>query len=160
MDSAEVGRAINDDAIAVLRGHRLDSFGDILDQRRQRERFEVKLHAPRLDLRQIEDVVDQCKQVPPCAEHPIERLDVLFHRLGVLPQHLGDADDGVERGTQFVAHAGEELRLVLTRDLKLLALLLDFLEKPYVFDCDRGLVGEGGHQLDLLLSERPYLGPS
>jgi DNA invertase Pin-like site-specific DNA recombinase len=33
--------------------------------------------------------------------------------------HLGQADDGVERRAQLMAHAGKELRLVLARQLKL-----------------------------------------
>ena len=158
VDRAEVGRAIDDDPIAVLRRHRLDRLGHVLDQRRQRERFEVKLHAPRLDLRQVEDVVDQREQVAARAEHAIERLDVLLQRLGILPQHLGDADDGVERRAQLVAHVGEELRLVLARLCELAALVLDFVEQPHVLDRDHRLVGEGRDQLDLLVGERPHLG--
>ena len=40
------------------------------------------------------------------AEHPLE-------------QHLGEPDDGVQRRAQLVRHAGEELGLVLARDLEL-----------------------------------------
>ena len=64
---------------------------------------------PRLDLGQVEDVVDQGEQMPPRAEHPIKRLGVLLQRLRILPQHLADADDGVERRAQLVAHIGQEL---------------------------------------------------
>ena len=53
----------------------------------------MKLHPSGLDLREVEDVVDQGEQVPARTEHPIERLDVLFQRLGILSQHLGDTDD-------------------------------------------------------------------
>jgi hypothetical protein len=38
----------------------------------------VKLHAPCLDLRQVENVVDQRKKVPARTEHAIEWLDVLL----------------------------------------------------------------------------------
>ena len=112
-----------------------------------------KLHAPGLDLRQVEDVVDQGEQVPARAEHAVERLDVLLQRLRILPQHLGDADDGVERRAQLVAHVGEELRLVLTRLGKLPALVLDFVEQPHILDGDSGLVSERGDQLDLLVGK-------
>ena len=155
VDRAEVRPAIDDNPIAVLRRHRLDRLGHVLDQRRQRERFEMKLHAPRLDLGEVENVVDQREQVPARAEHAIERLDVLLQRLRVLPQHLGDADDGVERRAQLVAHVGEELRLVLTCDFELAALLLDFVEQSRVLDRQDRLRGEGLHQFDLLLGERP-----
>ena len=152
-------RTIDDDTIAVLRRHGLDRLGHVLDQWRQREQFEVKLHPPRLDLGQVEDVVDQREQMAARAEHPIERLDVLLKRLGILPQHLGDANDGVERRAQLMAHAGEELRLVLACEFELAALVLDFLEQPHVLDRDRRLVGEGRNQLDLLVGEWPHLQP-
>src|SRR6516225_972524 len=55
-----------------------------------------------------------------------------------------------------MAHVGEELRLVLACLLKLAALVLDFVEQPHVLDGDRGLIGEGRDQLDLLVGERLY----
>jgi len=70
--------------------------------------------------------------------------------------HLGQADDGVERGAQFVAHAGEKLRLVPVRQFELAALVLDFVEQPHVLDRDHRLVGEGFDQFDLLVSKRPH----
>src|SRR5262245_39339744 len=57
VDRAQVPRTISDDTIGVLRRHRLDRLGHVLDQGYYRERFEVKLHSPRLDLGQVEDVV-------------------------------------------------------------------------------------------------------
>ena len=74
MDGAEVGRAVDDEAVAVPRRHRLDGLGHVPDQRHQRKRIEVKLHAPGLDLGEIEDIVDQGNQVSGRAEHPVERL--------------------------------------------------------------------------------------
>src|SRR5262249_6394913 len=61
---------------------------------------------------------------------------------------------GVERRAQLVAHAGEELRLVLARQLQLAVLVLDLVEQAHGFDRDHCLVGEGRGQLDLLLGER------
>ena len=84
-----------------------------VDQRREGEGLQIKLHASRLDLGQVEDVVDQGEQVPPSAEHAVERLKVLSCRLRILAQHLGDANDGVERRAQLVTHVGEKLRFVL-----------------------------------------------
>ena len=51
-----------------------------------------------------------------------------FACLRILPQHLADADDGIERRAQLVAHVGEELRLVLACFRKLAALVLDLAE--------------------------------
>ena len=59
-----------------------------------------------------------------------------------LEQHFGKADDGVERRAQLVRHVGEELRLVLVRDLELPALVLDLAEQARVLDRDDGLVRE------------------
>jgi hypothetical protein len=61
------------------------------------------------------------------AVHALQRLKRLFRaearRVG--DHHLGEADDGVERGAQLVAHAGYELRLVRACLLKLAVLVLD-----------------------------------
>src|SRR6516164_855995 len=56
-----------------------------------------------------------------------------------------------------MAHVGQKLRLVLARDLKLSALVLDFVEQAHVLDGDRSLVGKGRNQLDLTVSEWPHL---
>src|SRR6516165_965394 len=92
--------------------------------------------------------------MPGRAEHTVEWLNILLQRLGILPQHLGDPDDGVEGRAQLVAHVSEELRLVLARLGKLTALLLDFVEQPDILDSDYRLVGEVGQQLDLLARKR------
>ena len=63
-------------------------------------------------------------------------VEAFLHELGV-------AEDGGERRPQLVAHVGDELRLVLARDLELAAFLGDLLEQPRVLDGDHGLVGEG-----------------
>src|SRR5262249_5180385 len=99
------------------------------------------------------DVVDQREQVTARAEHAVERLGVLFERLRILPEHLADADNGIERGAQLMAHVGEELRLVLARLGKLAALVLNFVEQPHVLDRDACLVGKRRRQLDLLVGE-------
>jgi hypothetical protein len=110
MHRTEVRRALDDDPIAILRRHRLDGLGHVLDHGRQRERFKMKLHAPRLYLGEVEDVVDQGKQVPARTQHAIERFEVLIEALRILAQHLGDADDGVEWRAELMAHVGEEAR--------------------------------------------------
>ena len=68
-------------------------------------------------------------------------VEAFLHQLGV-------AEDGGERGSQLVAHVGDELRLVLAGDLKLAALLGDLLEQAGVLERDRRLVGEGLHEAD------------
>ena len=81
------------------------------------------------------------------------------HRfLGMRPveaflHELGIAEDGGERGPELMAHVGDELRLVLARDLQLAALLGDLLEQTRVLQRDSRLVGEGLHKADDGLGE-------
>ena len=85
------GRQSTDDAIAVLRCHRLDRLGHVLDQGHQRERFEVKFHAPGLDLRQVENVVDQGEQVRPApSTRSSGSRSFSVPNRGILAQHLGE----------------------------------------------------------------------
>src|SRR5713101_8004089 len=60
-----------------------------------------------------------------------------------LVQHLGEADDRVERGAQLVRHIGQELRLVAAGGLELPALVRDLPEEPGVLDRQGRLGGEG-----------------
>ena len=71
-----------------------------------------------------------------------------------LDQHLGEADDGVQRRAQLVRHVRQELALVLVGDLQLPALVLDLAEQAHVLDGDHRLVGEARHQLRVALGER------
>ena len=72
-------------------------------------------------------------------------------------QQLGVAEDGVQRRAQLVAHVGEELRLVLARDLELAALLLDLAEQPRVLDRQHGLRREGLQEVDGRFREQARL---
>ena len=81
----------------------------------------------------------------PSAVHALQRLLRLFRAetRRVFDHHLGQADDGVERRAQLVAHAGDKLRLVLARLRQLAILVLNLVEQPHVLDGNRRLVGEG-----------------
>ncbi len=77
--------------------------------------------------------------------------------------HLGQADDGVERRAQLVAHAGQELRLILARHFELAALVLEFSgtstqfgQQPCILDSNDGLAREVLDQVDLPVGERPH----
>src|SRR5262249_62025607 len=100
----------------------------------KREIFELELHPPSLNLGEVEDIVDESKQMPCRAEHAVEGLGVLLERFGILPQHFAHPDDGVERRAQLLAHVGEELRVVLTCLRELTAFVLDFVEQADILD--------------------------
>ncbi len=89
------------------------------------------------------------------ALHALEHGAHLVRRLAVdvVEDQLGVAEDGVERRAQLVAHVGEELRLVLARDLELPALLVDLAEQARVLDRQHRLRGEGLQQVDGALGE-------
>src|SRR5215469_1815784 len=55
-----------------------------------------------------------------------------------------------------MAHIGDELRLVLARDLKLVALLDDLVKQARVLDRDNSLVGEGVDEFDLPFGKRAH----
>ncbi len=78
--------------------------------------LEVELHAAGLDLRHVEDVVDHVQQEV-SAVADVAAIFVIFvgaERAEHAGFHdLGEADDGVERRAQLVAHIGEEFRLGL-----------------------------------------------
>ena len=63
-----------------------------------------------------------------------------------LRQHLGEADDRVQRRPQLVGHVGQELRLVLAGDLELPTLVRDLAEEPGVLDGQHRLGGKGLQQ--------------
>jgi hypothetical protein len=116
----------------------------------------IELELSGLDLGEVEHLVDETKEVGAGAVHALQRLGGF---LGTEPrrvgdQHLGEPDNGVERSAQFVAHAGDELGLVLAGLLELPILVLDFLEQLDVFDGDAGLVCEDGRKVDLFIRER------
>src|SRR5262245_30056665 len=58
-----------------------------------------------------------------------------------------------------MAHVGDGLRLMLTGDLQLAALLGDLVEQARVLKCDHRLVGEGLHQADDRLRELAQSAP-
>jgi len=80
------------------------------------ERLVIELHAPGFDLRHVEDVVDDVQQII-SAGHDVVAVLLIF--LGAQrPEHAAahyfrEADNGVERGAQLVAHVGQKFRLGL-----------------------------------------------
>ena len=95
------------------------------DGRREIEAGELQLHPPRLDLRQVQDVVDEREEMAARGEDVLDVLGLLVVELSehALPEHLREADDRVERRAELVRHVGEELGLVAAGGLELPALV-------------------------------------
>ena len=86
----------------------------VLDDGRERDRLLVELVTAGLDARQVENLVDQAEQV----HAGIVNVGGIFlvgrHRMlaeHFRLHHFGEAENGVERRAQFVAHLREEARL-------------------------------------------------
>ena len=131
----------------------------------QREPLRVDVHLARLDLGQVEDVVDQPQQVRAGRVNDGRVLHLLDGEVAVrvLREQPGEHQQAVQRGAQLVRHVGEELRLVPRRLVKLLGALLDLLpglldlrvlglDVPVLRGEQRRLVGQlGVGPLQLLL---------
>src|SRR5689334_434509 len=88
----------------------------------------------------------------------LQALQHRSHLLGwfaidAVENEFGVAEDGVERRAEFVAHVGEELRLVLARDLELATLLLDLAEQARVLNRQYRLRGKGLKKLGSAFGE-------
>ena len=84
-----------------------DGFGGV-------EYILVERQLAGLDLRQIEDIVDDLKQVVPTIVNiaRVFPVTLVFDRAEpFVPHDLGEPDDGVERRPQLVAHICQELAL-------------------------------------------------
>src|SRR5208337_4934362 len=103
--------------------------------------FEVKLHAPSLDLGEVENVVDEGEEMPGRAKHAVERFEVLIEALGILAQHLADANDSVQWSAKLMAHVGEELRFMLACLGELPTLVLNLREQARILDRQHRLFG-------------------
>ena len=144
-----------------------------VNQRLEVEGHRADLDPAGLDLGEVEDVVDERQEVLGADEDLLEVL-VLPGREDVAgaPHHeAAEPDDGVERGTELVGHAGEERRLVargglelvvqllklvgahLDLDLQLLRVLADLLEQPAALDRDGGLVRQRRKKAPVVLPE-------
>src|SRR4051794_4044306 len=92
---------------------RLDHRQHRLYDLAHRQRLEMEVGAPRLDARQIEQIVDEPEQMLLTSRHSPQRLE-LFLREWAMHPHLEKLDipsDRIERCPQLVAHRREERAL-------------------------------------------------
>ena len=121
----------------------------------ERHRAELELHPARLDLGEVEDLVDELEQVVARAADVAQVLLLALVELAEHPleQDVGEPDHRVQRRAQLVRHAGQELGLVPAGDLELVGLDLELTEEASVVDGDRGLAGERLEQIARLPRE-------
>ncbi|QJW99075.1 hypothetical protein FTUN_6673 [Frigoriglobus tundricola] len=137
----------------LLFGDRAEHAVQVLDELREPHRLGPHVHAPGLDLRQVEDVVDEREQVVPGGLNGLG-VPHLFGRqvpLAVVREELRQDERGVQRRAQLVRHVGQEVGLVPAGQLEFPGLHL------------KGAPGLGGRvplvreQLRLLLQARVRL---
>ena len=103
------GRLLQASLLRHGRQHGLHIFNQVV----QVERAVLKGQFAGLNLREVENVVDDSQQGI-CAL--VDGVEVILLARGHVraPQQLGKAKDAVERGANFVTHVGQEFRLDLT----------------------------------------------
>jgi hypothetical protein len=108
-DALEAVGYVEQDRRAILLGRGLAGLNHLAHQRFQSDRLFVQLHAAGLDFGDVEHVVNKAAKVLggllDFAE--IGHLPAAVE-FGILEQQLAVSDDGVQRGAQLVAHAGQE----------------------------------------------------
>ena len=112
---------LDHEAVLVLLGELSGRADDFVDKLGQVNGLGIEFELTGFDLREIQYLVDQAQEVGPGGIHTAQRFQRLFRleTRRVADHHLGQANDGVERRAQLVAHAGEKLRLVLACHLDL-----------------------------------------
>ena len=141
-------RHVEGEGEALGVGHGAERAGDLLDDALAGDRLRVELDLSGFDLGEVEEVVDQKEQVLGAR---LDAAELLLLVAGEGPRQLhqeraGEADDGVERRAQFVAHAGQEPVLGQVRVLHLDAPFLEGLFEPLE---RRHVAGRGEHALEL-----------
>ena len=118
------GRDVQAQAQALVGEQGPQQADQLLKHRFELDPLQAHRDLPRLDARDVQDVVDHGAQVAPRLVDDLGLPSVLGIESGlVVGEHLGEQQDGVERGTQLVADVGQELRLVAVGLLQLLGML-------------------------------------
>ncbi|MNZ61527.1 hypothetical protein D3C78_796260 [compost metagenome] len=110
----------------LLVGGRGEDGQGVLDQLAQVERDVLEDQFAGLDLREVEDLVDDAEQAVGGLLDGSQVIALAPGQFALL-QQVGEADDAVERGADLVAHVGEELGLDPAR-------LEGFLARQVQFD--------------------------
>ena len=97
-----------------LAGARLQQSMQLLDHRRDAHGARLKVYMPRLDLRNIQYVVDQQQQVVAGRLDGFGMAHLLRGQIAcpIIGQQSRHDQQGIERGAQFVAHIGQKFGFV------------------------------------------------
>ena len=125
--------AIDVQADVPIPGEREEERDCLVDLVDERDRLGRHRQLTRIDPREVQHVVDEREQMIAGAED-VTDIFTLARRQPFELEHLGEADDRVQRRAQLVAHPREKLAFGPVCRLRLLgvALLGDILEGPRV----------------------------
>src|SRR5215467_11027150 len=102
-EDTQVLLGVNDEAALVLLGKLTRGVDHVVDQGRELHGLRIEFELSSLDLRQVENLVDEAKKVSTSAVHALQRLLRLFcaeaRRIG--NQHVSEPNDGIERRAQL-----------------------------------------------------------
>src|SRR3989442_4821654 len=147
----------------LVLGQGADTLDALRNQRLDLDLAAVELRLPRLELGDIQEVVDEHQQVLSVLGNDVHVLALVAGQdtAVALEQQLGEAEDRVQRCAQLVAHVCQELRLVLVGALELgvdgpqsCRLLGREVEEVRLLDGGRGVLREEREQLDGVAIQR------
>src|ERR1700681_576683 len=118
---------VDREAQAALLRHAAERPLDVVADVRDALLGDVDRGGAGLDLREVEDVVDEREQIGAGSPDGLRHLDLLVGEvlLAVVAELFGEDQQRVERRAQLVRHVGEKLRLVLRGERELFGLLLE-----------------------------------
>src|SRR5260370_14461622 len=95
--------------------HRSDIDQDLGECGTQRTVFQTQVEATGIDLREVENVVDELEQMPSALAYVLRKVFVLFREsaAGIFGDEFRKTQDCRQRCAQFMAHAGQKLTLQL-----------------------------------------------
>ncbi len=99
---------VDTDANVVSVGEGAEEFGGFEEEGRERDGNGLDGHASGFDAGDIEDFVDEGEEVFSGFGDVIDAFD-LFGVIGAEAEELCESENGVERGSEFVAHSGQEV---------------------------------------------------
>ena len=129
------------DQLLVARGKPSGAHGvELLDHVAHAEGRIAEQHLVVLDLRHVQDAVEQIEQVQRRRVHLVQAIDAALVALLGLQGYLGHADDAVHRRADLVRHARKEVGLRLRRLVELLLVDAVLDDRAHLAQGARGLI--------------------
>src|SRR6202022_4654274 len=162
-DASDLGRDVGGQLELLVLGQRAHALDALRNQRLDLDLAAVELRFARLELGDVQQVVDQDQEMLSILGNDVDVLALVARQdtAVAFEQQLREAEDRVQRRSQLVAHVGEELGLVLVRAFELRVdgsqsrrLLGREVEEVRLLDGGRGVLRKEREQLDRVAVQR------